>query len=103
MEAQPVWNTQTLTALAVRVANKHGLNADHFVHTIECESTWKIHAKGDDGNSRGLVQISSIYHPEVSDTEADDPRFAIEWMAKKWDEGHQTEWSCWRKLYGRGY
>ncbi len=94
-----MWKPDTLVALATKVSQEHGLNTDQFTHVIGCESSWVPDAKGDDGNSRGLVQISSIYHPEVTDAEADNPTFALEWMAKQWDAGHEREWSCYRKLY----
>lgn len=70
---------------------------------IGCESSWNPNALGDDGNSRGLVQISSIYHPEVTDTEAYDPVFAVRFMAEEWHEGKERQWSCYRILVARGW
>jgi len=93
-----VWTKENLVDLATTVAEEHHLNTDRFLKVIRCESNWIPTAKGDDGNSRGLVQISSIYHPEVSDEEADDPKYALEFMAKEWDRGHQRQWSCYRLL-----
>ena len=37
---------------------------------------------GFDGSGRGIAQIDSYWHPEVSDNEAFDPVYAISWAAK---------------------
>lgn len=95
-----------LIALAVLIASQHGLNTNHFLATIQCESNWNATIEGDDHNSLGLVQISMLYHPEVSPEKAKDPMFALTWMANQWDIGHAASWSCWRLLkakYGTGY
>lgn len=98
-----VWDKDSLTALAEDEADKYGLNESHFTKVIQCESNWNPKALGDDGNSRGLVQISSIYHPEVTDTEAYDPTFAVHFTAEEWAAGHERSWSCFRILAGRGW
>lgn len=58
--------------------------------------------KGDDGNSRGCAQISRIYHPEVTDEQANDLIFSVHWTIKQILAGKIDEWStirlC-RKLY----
>lgn len=36
-----------------------------------------------DGTGRGIAGIDKTYHSEVSDKQAFDPEFAIEWMAKE--------------------
>lgn len=89
-----------LFALAVLVASQHGLNTSHFVKVIECESAWDTHAVGDRNHSFGLVQIYLPAHPEVSRKEAEDPQFAIEWMAEQWENDRAYMWSCWKNLYG---
>lgn len=94
-----------LIALAVLIASQNGLNTNHFLATIRCESNWNATIEGDDGNSMGLVQISMLYHPEVSPEKAKDPAFALNWMAGEWSKGHAASWSCWRLLkakYGTG-
>lgn len=68
--------------------------------TIKCEDTsLNTSIRGDFGHSRGLVQISDIYHPEITDKQADDPFFAIDFMAKNFAKGHASEWTCWRNLF----
>jgi Transglycosylase SLT domain len=36
-----------------------------------------------DPNDRGLLQINRVHHPDVSDQEAFNPRFAAEWGARR--------------------
>jgi hypothetical protein len=63
---------------------------------IQHESQWDPGRVGDDGNSRGLWQISSIYHSEVSNACAYSvvcsTNWALNWIAK----GNINQWSTWR-------
>lgn len=70
------------------------MNADHLKKVVNCESLWDITARGDNNLARGLSQIRSDYHPDISDAQADDPEFALNYMATKWSEGEASEWSC---------
>lgn len=99
MEAVPLSKPQ-LQALAYKVAEDDGLNAAHFVGTIQCESGWDTNAIGDRGTSIGLAQIHLPDHSDVKKEQATDPRFAIHYMASQWLLGHESEWSCWRDRYG---
>jgi hypothetical protein len=70
------------------------------MHTvINCESSYNPRALGDNGYSRGLVQIHSYYHPTVTDEMAYDPDFAIEFLAEKLQQGKGHLWTCYRKNY----
>lgn len=89
-----------LQAFATKVAKKHGLNVNHFLNVIQCESHWKPDAVGDNGTSFGLAQL----HNPVTDwgitaEQAKDPEIALPIMAKAWQEGKERKWSCWRIYY----
>lgn len=64
---------------------------------IACESTWNPRALGDSGHSRGLAQIHDQYH-DISDEQAYDPRFAIDFLVSNLAEGKGRMWTCWRQL-----
>jgi hypothetical protein len=83
---------------ARETALRNDLNAELFVGTLKCESQFVYNARGDDGQSRGIAQISDIWHAEVSDELADDPYFSILWMAERWKQGYAREWTCYRLL-----
>lgn len=71
---------------------------------ITHESQWNPKQKGDDGNSRGLWQISSIYHPEVSNQCAYNVQCATLWSILNILKGNINQWSSWRfrKLWYNG-
>jgi len=72
----------------------------YVLHTvIRCESNYNTYALGDSGKSRGLVQIHSGYNPHVSDAEAYDPDFAINFLAENLSKGKGRMWTCWRKNF----
>jgi hypothetical protein len=89
-----------LRAYARGVALREGLNADHFVGTIACESGFDPDAVGDQGTSLGLAQIHLPAHPDITRAEALDPYFSIDWMASQWQADNASAWTCWRQLYG---
>lgn len=72
-------------------------------HIVNAESEGSTTIIGDMGivckrtgkpvRSRGVVQISECYHPEVTDTEAFNEQFSIKFLAKNIKEGNCHEWS----------
>jgi hypothetical protein len=66
---------------------------------INCESTWNSKAVGDDGNSMGLVQISLIHWPEITQEQAFDSEFALNFIVDRFLEGREHLWTCWRIHY----
>ena len=97
-----MWNENTITALIHLKADEYGLSpskARQMVATVRCESQFKTNAIGDGGKSWGLSQIHSPSWPMVSQDEAFDPNFAIDFMAQKFSIGKERLWTCWRILY----
>lgn len=80
-------------------AKEYGVNAEVMKKVIWCESRYNKMALGDGGKSRGLAQIHSYYHPDVLDSEAYDPAFAIEFLASNLAEGRGYLWSCFNQNY----
>lgn len=60
------------------------------------ESTWNPEAVGDGGKSHGLVQIHLPAHPHITEAEAKDPDFALNFIVDKFLEGRESLWTCWR-------
>ncbi len=57
------------------------------------------HLSDPDGNahrSRGIAQINEYWHPEVSDTDAYDPDFAIRFVIDGLRKGKCSEWTTCR-------
>lgn len=79
---------------ASSTAIEDGLDKEHFLATLNCESGFEYDAKGDDGVSIGAAQIDFKYHPEIFYTQALDPRWSILWMAQMWKDGYAHWWSC---------
>jgi hypothetical protein len=66
-------------------AAKHGVPAEILSAALARESAnfkdkyvygWHV-----DGTGRGIAGIDKVYHPEVSDAQAFDPNYSIDWMA----------------------
>ena len=96
-----VLRTDRPTALEVKAyvrteAVEHGVNPTLALWIVRHESQFNPRAKGDGEASRGLWQISKIYHPEVSDAMAFNVRSSTEWSLERIRAGKASEWSTYR-------
>lgn len=97
------FSTTTAESIVRAYAARYGVSGDEMWGTILCEDKpLNPSIRGDEGLARGLVQIRSDYHPEVTDKQADDPFFAIDFMARYFKAGKQSQWTCWRSQFGKG-
>jgi soluble lytic murein transglycosylase-like protein len=81
-----------------RSAEQYGVASTTLDAVLNCESMKNPDAIGDHGESRGISQINSRYHPEVTDEQAFDPEWSIDWTARRISEGEGHEWMCFRML-----
>lgn len=77
-------------------AGEHGVNPVLALWIVKHESQFNPRAKGDGDASRGLWQISKIYHPEVSDRIAFNVASSTEWSLERIRAGKVNEWSTYR-------
>ena len=77
-------------------ALKHGVSPKLALWIVKHESQFNPRAKGDGEASRGLWQISKIYHPEVSDSMAFNVRSSTQWSLERIRSGKANEWSTYR-------
>lgn len=96
-------NTQQVKAYVRTQAVEHGVDPNLALWIVRHESQFNPRARGDGEASRGLWQISKIYHPEVSDTAAYSVRSSTRWSLERIRSGKVNEWSSYRycrTLYG---
>lgn len=62
-------------------------------------SRWGVRA-GEQEKSFGLAMVHLPDHPTITREEATDPEFALSWMVQEFAAGRQSQWTCWRTLYG---
>lgn len=94
------YSTSTAQLIVESYAAHWGISADQLWQTINCEDPGlDPAANGDHGLARGLAQIRSDYHPDVTDAEAHDPFFSINFMASYFAKGQAKQWTCYRRLF----
>ena len=76
---------------------EYGINPKLTSCIISNESQWNPTKLGDDGNSRGLWQISQIWHPEVSNAVAFSAVSSTLWSLSWIKAGHIKQWSTYRE------
>lgn len=77
-------------------AAEYGVNPKLALWIVKHESEFNPTARGDGEASRGLWQISRIYHPEVSDAAAFDVVSSTAWSLERIRSGRVNEWSTYR-------
>lgn len=97
---------QDLVQLVYEYADYHNVNPKVMIATINCENdTWDplrqsdYYKNGKREQSYGLAQIHLPAHPEITKEDAQDPNFALNFMAEQMSKGKASAWSCYRKLY----
>lgn len=101
----PTENSKSVTQEIIRkIAKEESVDPELAVRVAKCESgfDWKaIHLNTDSSRDRGLYQINSKWHPEVSDEQAFDPIFSARFFCKAFKAGHLDWWNwsrkCWEK------
>jgi hypothetical protein len=79
-------------------ALKVGIDPKMFTDTLQCESGFDPAKVGDQGTSFGIAQIHLISHPRVTQQEALDGIWAIDWAAQSFASQHASWWTCYREL-----
>lgn len=66
-----------------------------------CESSYNPNAINSTSReySVGISQINLMSHPHITEEQAKDIHFALDFMAKNISEGKGSMWSCYNKFY----
>lgn len=93
---------EDVATMIKRIANREGVDPELAYRVAKCESNLDPKAVGtntDGSRDRGLYQINDKWHPDVSDAQAFDAEFSINFFCKSIREGHLSWWdaskSCW--------
>jgi transglycosylase-like protein with SLT domain len=89
-------NTQEVKAYVRTQAVKNGVDPQLALWIVKHESSFNPRARGDGDASRGLWQISRVYHPEVSDDKAYAVTSSTQWSLERIRDGKVNEWSSYR-------
>jgi len=96
-----IWPEQTpIKDYVLKEVYKAGINPDEADKIIQCESQWKPDAHMVNWNNklgvdRGLFQINSLFHKEVSNACAYDYKCAVKEAIRIYKErGNWSAWSC---------
>lgn len=95
---------QGIKEIIKMVCEEEKVDKNLAIKVAQCESNLNPKARNvnSDGSiDRGLFQINSKHHPDVTDEQADDPVFATRFFARAFKAGKISWWnatkSCWDK------
>lgn len=80
------------------IAGQYHISFEKLNNLITSESQWNPKAYNAKSHDRGLVQINKEAWPTVSDEQAYNAQFAMNFAAKAISEGKESAWvvcSCW--------
>ncbi len=89
--------------LITQTSQKYGIERESIRVLVGCETGWTFdpsiqsHARyknGERERSFGLAQIHAPAHKDITYEQMTDPAFALEWLAKHWNERHQQWVNC---------
>lgn len=109
IEVEYNWDRERIRQEVEKWADVYHVNPDEMWNVIKCENPIldpKLQSlvvkNGIRENSWGLAQIHLDAHTSITKKQAQNPIFAIEFMAKNFSQGVKGKrmWTCWRNIYG---
>ena len=87
-------------ALVTYYAKRYKVSEKTMRAVIKCESGWNTKAINNSKieYSAGLVQINLRAHKNITLAQAQDPNFAIRFLASNLAKGNGRIWTCYRNL-----
>ena len=82
----------------IEIGLKMGCDPEVLLRLADCESKIKNIRGKINKDDRGIFQINSKHHPEVSDECAYSPACATYFTCQMIKEGRGSEWRCWDKI-----
>ncbi len=95
----PSKSPQSLESLISTYSKQYGVSADLMTYIVQAESTGSTtiqsnyYYKGKRENSFGLAQINLDWNPDVTREQAQDPDFALNFLASNLKAGKCYLWS----------
>lgn len=83
--------SKSLETLSDEIAIKWGISTSTLRNLVWSESRWNPKEVSPQGD-RGLVQINKDAWPDITDEQAFDPEFALNFAAEKISEGKEHYW-----------
>ena len=112
VEAEEIPKVLGITSIKSKIeeiALDYGVSKHIMESIIDCESQYipnvrskAIKKDGKQENSWGLSQINLDAHTWVTKEQANDPEFAITFLAKNLKEGKGNMWTCYKTLKKKG-
>ena len=94
---------ETIPQIITRVCTENGVEPELGLAVAECEGGTDIPDRRGrvDNRDRGIFQINSRWHPQVTDEQANNPEWATKWFCQMVKGGQlKTTWKaslpCWR-------
>lgn len=93
------WTTAEVKAMTSIYAANYGVSDAIMQTIIQNESQYQWNDVGDHGTSFGACQIHLPAHPDITQAEAENPDFCLDWTARQIVAGHAEMWTTYIECY----
>lgn len=107
-EIRPLWDATTTQDAIESLSEEYHISSSTMARIVSCETggntgsttiqSLAVNSKGQQENSWGLVQIDLDYHPDISRDEAQNPIFALTFLAQNLAAGNGHLWTCFNMM-----
>jgi hypothetical protein len=96
--AQPPSPKVAYMLLANKIGTAYGVSIPTMKRIVKCESSWDSLAINSNKReySVGLSQINLKAHKDITKEQAEDPAFALNYLAQGLSTNHGSQWSCYK-------
>jgi len=94
--------TETIEQTIRRIAKEETVDPDLAVRIAKCESSLnpkRTNVNAPDSIDRGIFQINSKWHPEVTEAQAFDVEFSTRFFCKAFKSGNLSWWNASKKCW----
>ena len=88
-----VQTEESLEKMSDRIAIFHNISTSTLRNLVWSESRWNPNATSTTGD-RGILQINKEYWPDITDEQAFDPEFSLNFAAEKISQGKENLWTA---------
>lgn len=100
--SQPPSPKAAYMLLANQIGTAYGVKIPLMKRIVKCESSWDATANNYRPKAKhpeisvGLVQLNLMAHKDVTKEKAEDPTFALNYLAKQLSTNHGSQWACYK-------
>lgn len=107
-QIEPLWDATTTMDVITSLSDEYHVSSSTMLAVVTCETagnlgsttiqSFAMDRHGNRENSWGLSQIDLDYHPDITKEQAQNPIFALTYLADNLSKGNGDMWTCFKMM-----